>query len=297
MHSETFGDKLLLIFFYVITGLFALFCMLPLWVALAGSFTNENTLVREGYGLLIKDFDITSYKLLFTGTPTVFRAYGVTIVTTFFGTVLTVILTSSFAYPLTVKAVKYRNGISLFAYATMLFNGGLVPTYIMITKFLHLGDNILVLIIPGALNAYNMFLMKNYFKTIPDSMAESAKIDGATEIYIYFKIILPLSKPILATVALFAAMGYWNEWFKVLLYIDNQDLYTLQFLVMRLQQQVDFLTSSLAPAARAAMSGVTIPTIGVRLSTAMVSIGPIILLYPFLQKYFVKGLTIGAVKG
>lgn len=297
MRNDTFGDKLLLIFFYIVTGSFAIICMVPLWVALAGSFTNENTLVREGYGLLVKSFDTTAYRLLFTGTSTIYKAYGVTILTTFSGTILTLLLTSSFAYPLTVRAVKYRNRISLFAYATMLFNGGLVPTYIMMTKFLHLGDNLLVLIIPSALNAYNMFLMKNYFNTIPESMAESAKIDGATEIYIYFKIILPLSKPILATVALFAAMGYWNEWFKVLLYIDDQNLYTLQFLIMRLQQQVDFLNSSLAANARAALSSVTIPTIGIRLSTAMISIGPIILLYPFLQKYFVKGLTIGAVKG
>lgn len=297
MRNDTFGDKLLLIFFYIITGLFALICMAPLWVALVGSFTNENTLLREGYGLFIKSFDITAYRLVFTGTSTIYKAYGITILTTLLGTILTVLLTSSFAYPLTVKTVKYRNKISFFAYATMLFSGGLVPTYIMITKFLHLGNNILVLIIPSALNAYNMFLMKNYFNTIPESMAESAKIDGATDIYIFFKIILPLSKPILATVALFAAMGYWNEWFKVLLYIDDQNLFTLQFLIMRLQQQVDFLNSSLGANARAALGGVTIPTIGIRLSTAMISIGPIIMLYPFLQKYFVKGLTIGAVKG
>lgn len=297
MRNDTIGDKLLLIFFYAITGFFAFVCLIPLWVAFAGSFTNENTLVREGYGLIIKSFDITAYRLIFTSAATIYKAYGITILTTVLGTILTVLLTSSFAYPLTVKAVKYRNRISFFAYATMLFNGGLVPSYIMITKFLHLGNNLLVLIIPSALNAYNMFLMKNYFNTIPESMAESAKIDGASDIYIFFRIILPLSKPILATIALFAAMGYWNEWFKVLLYIDDKNLFTLQFLIMRLQQQVDFFNSSLGANARAALAGVTIPSIGIRLSTAMISIGPIILLYPLLQKYFVKGLTIGAVKG
>jgi len=296
-HDTSFGDRQLILFFRCVTGVFALMCVLPLWVALTGSFSNENALVREGYSLWVREFDVSAYKLLFSGNSAVWKAYGVTIVSTFFGVILTVILTSAFAYPLTVKTVKYRNRISLFAYATMLFNGGLVPTYILISRFLHLRNSILVLIIPGALNAYNMFLMKNYFATIPESLAESAKIDGATDIYIFFRIILPLSKPILATVALFAAMGYWNEWFKVLLFIDDTNLYTLQFLLMRLQQQVDFLNSSLGAAARSALGSVTIPTIGIRLATAMISIGPIVLLYPFLQRYFVKGLTIGAIKG
>jgi len=201
------------------------------------------------------------------------------------------------AYPLSVTTLKYRRRITLFCYATMLFNGGLVANYILTKRFLNLGNNILVLIIPGALNAYNMFLMRNYFSTIPESLAESAKIDGASELRIYFTIILPLSKPILATIALFTAMGYWNEWYRVLLYIDDRKLFTLQYLIMRLQQQVDFLTSSLNQSARQALGSMVIPTIGVRLATAMVSIGPIILLYPFLQRYFIKGVLIGSVKG
>jgi multiple sugar transport system permease protein/putative aldouronate transport system permease protein len=142
-----------------------------------------------------------------------------------------------------------------------------------------------------------MFLMRNYFASIPQSLAESAKIDGATDIRIYRSIILPLAKPILATIGLFAAMGYWNEWYKVLLYIDTRKLFTLQFLIMRLQQQVDFLSSSLNPAARSSMGSVAVPTIGIRLATAMISIGPIVLLYPFLQKYFIKGIMVGSVKG
>ncbi len=297
MHRNTASDRLLLFLFYLMTGSFAIICLVPLWVALTASFTNEGALVREGYGFLVTQPDLTSYRLIFTGTTSVLGAYGVTGVTTVCGAALTVLLTSAMAYPLSVKTVRFRNGISLFAYATMLFNGGLVPTYIMYTRMLHLRNNILVLIIPGALNAFNLFLMRNYFATIPESMAESAKMDGATDIRIFFRIILPLSKPILATIALFSAMSYWNEWYKVLLYIDKQELFTLQFLIMRLQQQVDFLTSSLNQQARASLGSVTIPTVGIRMATAMVTIGPIILLYPFLQKYYIKGLTMGAVKG
>lgn len=297
MQRNTTADRLLLALFYLVTGGFALLCLVPLWVALAASFTNEGALVREGYGFWVTQPDLTSYRLIFTGTTSVLGAYGVTGVTTVCGAALTVLLTSAMAYPLSVKTVKYRNGISLFAYATMLFNGGLVPTYIMYTRMLHLRNNILVLIIPGALNAFNLFLMRNYFATIPESMAESARMDGATDVRIFFRIILPLSKPILATIALFSAMGYWNEWYKVLLYIDKQELFTLQFLIMRLQQQVDFLTSSLNQQARASLGSITVPTVGIRMATAMVTIGPIILLYPFLQKYYIKGLTMGAVKG
>jgi multiple sugar transport system permease protein/putative aldouronate transport system permease protein len=266
-------------------------------VALASSFSNENALIREGYGLWVRSFDLTSYKLIFSGTDDVLNAYGVTIASTFFGVLATLMLTSSFAYPLTVSTVKYRNKIAFFAYATMLFNGGLVPNYILTTRFLHMKNNFLVLVIPAALNAYNVFLMRNYFASIPQSLSESAKIDGANDIRIYASIILPLAKPILATVGLFAAMGYWNEWYRVLLYIDNRKLFTLQYLIMRLQQQVDFLTSSLNPQARASLGPVTVPTIGIRLATAMISIGPIVLLYPFLQRYFIKGVMIGSVKG
>lgn len=297
MKYKSSGDKAMAVFFYIVAGVFALVCLMPLWVVLVASFSNEINLVHDGYSLWVNKFDPTAYRLIFTGSYTVINAYGITMFTTVCGVALTIFLTSSLAYPLTVPKLKYRNVISLFAYITMLFSGGLVPMYILYTRVLHLGNNILVLIIPAALGAFNVFLMKNYFSTIPESLSESAKVDGASEIYIYFKIILPLAMPIIATVALFSAIGYWNEWFKVMLFIDDAKLYTLQYLVMILQRQVDFLTSSLNAAARSSIGNIAIPTIGIRLATAMVSIGPIVLLYPFLQKYFIKGIMIGAVKG
>ncbi|MCL2060238.1 MAG: carbohydrate ABC transporter permease [Oscillospiraceae bacterium] len=295
--NNSVPDRLVGLIATAICFVFGLFCLLPLWVALVSSFTNENTLIREGYRLWISNFDLTSYKLIFTGTSEVLNAYRITIVTTIAGVSLTVLLTASLAYPVTVRTLKYRNHITFFAYITMLFNGGLVPNYILITRLLQMRNSIWVLIIPGALNAYNMFLMRNYFATIPASLSESAKIDGASDIRIFWIIILPLAKPILATIGLFSAMGYWNEWYRVLLFIDDRKLFTLQFLIMRLQQQVDFLTSSMNSAARAALGPITIPTIGIRLATAMISIGPIILLYPFLQRFFIKGVMIGSIKG
>jgi len=294
---DTPADHAVVVLCTALAVLFGLFCLFPLWTALVSSFTRETTLIREGYRLWPRDFDLTSYRLIFTGTSDVWNAYRVTFITTGAGVALTLFLTAMLAYPISVATLKYRKPITLFAYATMLFNGGLVANYILTKRFLNLGNNILVLIIPGALNAYNMFLMRNYFTTIPESLAESAKIDGATDMRIFFSLILPLSKPILATIALFSAMGYWNEWYRVLLYIDDNKLFTLQYLIMRLQQQVDFLTSSLNPAAKASFGSIIIPTVTVRLATAMVSIGPIVLLYPFLQRYFIKGVMIGSVKG
>lgn len=297
MKNKNLQDKILLFFFYSIVTIFSLICLAPLYIALVSSLSSETSLLKDGYGLLINDFSLTAYKLIFSGTNTVLNAYAVTTFTTVMGVFLTLILTSSFSYPLAVTTLKYRNTISLVAYITMIFSGGLVPSYILTTQFLHLHNNLLVLIIPGSLSAGNVFFMKNYFKSIPKALSESAKIDGASEIYIYFKIILPLAKPILATIALFASMQYWNSWYNVLLYIDDRNLYTLQYLIMQLQQQVDFLTSNLNPHALASMGSMVVPAIGIRLATAMVSIGPIIILYPFLQKHFIKGLTIGAVKG
>jgi len=297
MKNERLKDNMLLFFFYSIISIFSLICLMPLWIALVSSLSSETSLIRDGYGLFVNNFSVTAYKLIFSGTNTVLNAYGITIFTTVMGVFLTLFLTSSFSYPLAVSTLKYGSAISLFAYITMIFSGGLVPSYILTTKFLHMHNSILVLIIPGALSAGNVFFMKNYFKSIPQALSESAKIDGASEIYIYYKIILPLSKPILATIALFAAMQYWNSWYNVLLYIDDKKLYTLQYLIMQLQQQVDFLTSNLNPHALASIGNMVVPAIGIRLATAMVSIGPIIILYPFLQKHFIKGLTIGAVKG
>ncbi|SHO49330.1 carbohydrate ABC transporter permease [Anaerocolumna xylanovorans] len=289
-------DRIVLITAYVLTGTFAVICLVPLWMAFCASFTNENTLIREGYSLLIRHFDITSYKIIFTKTNTIYKAYLVTVSMTVLGTMLTVFFTALTAYPLSVKGLKYGGKINLYIYLTMLLNGGLVPNYILITRVLDLKDNFLVLIIPGMINAYNIFLMTNYFKTLPASLAESAKMDGATDFKIFIRIILPLSKPILATIALFAAMGYWNEWYKVLLYIEKPDLYTLQFLIMKLQRELDFLKSELGARAMEAMGNVTLPSLGIRMATAMLSIGPIVLVYPFLQKYFMKGIMIGSVK-
>lgn len=294
--KDKIADKLVSYTAYIITGLFAIICVIPLWMALCASFSNETALVRDGYSLWFNQFDLASYKIVLSKTGTIYRAYAVTIGMTVIGTGLTVFFTALTAYPLSVRKLRYGPRINFFIYLTMLLNGGLVPNYILITRVLGMKNSFWVLIIPGMLSAYNIFLMKNYFTSLPPSLAESAKIDGASDLKIFLQIILPLSKPIIATVALFAAMAYWNKWYEVMLYIEDPNLYTLQYLIMKLQREVDFLKSALGAKALEAMGNITLPSIGIRMATAMLSIGPIVLVYPFLQKYFMKGIMLGSVK-
>ena len=174
---------------------------------------------------------------------TIYRAYGVTAFTTIVGTTLAMIVTCALAYPLSVKTLKYRNGVNFYVYFTMLFHGGLVANYLLISKYLGMKDSIWVLIIPALVSPWNMFLMRNFFKSIDDSIAESAKIDGANDIYILFRIILPISLPAIATVGLFYAIAFWNKWFEAMLYISKEDLFPLQYLIMRIMNNAESPTS------------------------------------------------------
>ena len=225
---------------------------------------------------------------------TIYKSYGVTIFITVVGTVLAMLVTCALAYPLSLRSLKYRNHIAFYVFFTLLFHGGLVTSYILITKYLGMKDSIWVLIIPSLINPFNMFLMRNFFQSIDESLAESAKMDGANEIYIMFRIMIPISLPAMATVSLFYALAFWNKWFEALLYISKEDLFPLQYLIKRILENADF---SKQLAAGVSVPGYVAPTLTTRMATTIVTIGPIIFLYPFLQKYFVKGLLVGAVKG
>lgn len=292
--KEPFSDKLLLFVFYSIAALAAFACLYPFIQVVVSSFTDELTLVQEGYKLFPSKLSLDAYKTIFANSQ-ILKAYGVTLFITFFGTLLSVFVTAMAAYALSGKNLKYRNLFNSIFYLTMIFSGGLIPTYILITNYLQLQDNILVYILPAAFNVWNMFLLKNFFNEIPSEVIESAKIDGAGEMYIFVKIILPLSLPAIATISLFTALGFWNEWMASVLYINNPDLYSLQYLIVR-------MVNNISAAQNIGQTGlppgvVTVPANTLRLATSIITIGPIILLYPFLQKYFVSGLRVGAVKG
>ncbi len=288
---ERRGDRALLIVFYVIAAVFALLCLYPFVQVLMSSFADETTLVREGYKLIPSKFSIDAYRTLFASTQILF-AYGVTIFSTVAGTLLSLLVTALAAYALSGKRLKYRNVFNFFFYFTMLFSGGLIPYYILIKNYLHLTNTLLVYIIPGMFNVWNMFLLRNFFNDVPDSMREAATLEGANEFVIAFRIILPLSLPALATVGLFSALSFWNEWMASMLYMDNENLYTLQYLIVRMVNSISAASDlgGLPPGIN------TVPANTLRLATAIVTIGPIVLLYPFLQKYFVAGLRVGGVK-
>lgn len=293
--KQSTGDRVLVMFFYIFIAVFAAICITPLLLVISASLTDETTLNTLGYSLFPRQFSLDAYRLVMTAGD-IPRAYLVTIFTTVTGTAISMFLTCTVAYAMSVKNFRSRSALALFIYFTMLFNGGLVSNYLLIKKFLHIDNTILVLLLPSLCNAWNILLMRNFFNGLPDSLAESAKIDGANDIFILWKIILPISKPGIATIGLFYALSYWNEWYKCLLYIDtsHSELYTLQYLIQRILRQVNYASN--LPSEAAALQG-QLPTYSFRMATIVVTIGPIIMLYPFLQKYFVQGLTVGAVKG
>lgn len=292
--NRSLEDKGINLFSYLFMIIFSVFCVIPFILITSSSFSDEKALQTSGFVLIPKEVSLFAYRVIFQDNA-IFNAYKTTIIFTVLGTILCLILTSAMAYALSVKTFTHRNKIAFFVYFTMLFNGGLVPTYLLIAKYLHLRDDIMVFILPVLVNPFNMFLLRNFFAQIPDALAESAKIDGANDIYILWKIILPLAKPALATIGLFYALGFWNEWFTCTIYINNKDLYSLQYLIMKVLREVDFQNQM--NEMQGSMRNYVVPTNAARMATAVVTVGPIILVYPFLQKYFVKGLVVGAVKG
>ena len=290
------GDRVLNLFFYVFITLFAVICLIPFILVVSSSLAQEQALTANGYRLWPSEFSLDAYRLVMVSAD-IPQAYIVTIFITIVGTFLSMLFTCAVSYAMSVKNFKSRSVLALFIYFTMLFNGGLVASYLLITKTLMLQNTIWVLLFPSLCNAWNILLMRNFFNGIPDSLAESAKIDGANDIIILFRIIIPISLPGIATIGLFYALSYWNEWYKCLLYIDSNhsQYYTLQYLIQRILRQVNYAANQ--PAEAVGLNSITLPTYAYRMATVVVSTGPIILLYPFLQKYFVQGLTVGAVKG
>ncbi|ACT03653.1 carbohydrate ABC transporter permease [Paenibacillus sp. JDR-2] len=284
-------------FILLFLTLFSLSCLIPFWLVFMVSVTNENDLTRNGYTFWPQHFDWEAYRYLIHDSANIARAYGVTITVTLTGVVISLLITSAMAYALSRTEFPYRNALSFYVFFTMLFSGGLLPWYLVYTRFLHVQDTLLALIIPGLIGGFNIFIIRTFFtNSIPPSLVESAKIDGASEYRTYFSIILPLSLPVMATIGLFTIVSYWNDWFTSLVFINNEKLYSLQYLLNKTLMNASFL-QSIANKAYSNTANVTQPLESIRMAMAMVAIGPLVFVFPFLQKYFVKGLTVGAVKG
>ncbi|MCU6795546.1 carbohydrate ABC transporter permease [Paenibacillus sp. WQ 127069] len=277
-------------------SLFCLFCLIPFVMVISGSLSTEADIAKHGYTLVPLHPNLTAYRMLFLGAERIIDGYKISIFVTIVGTVLAVIVNYLGAYAMARRTLKYRNALSIFALLTLMFNGGLVPWYIICVNYLHLKDTVWALILPPLAQGFNLFLIRNFLQSIPEELFESSKIDGASEWRIMLQIIAPLAKPVLATISLFVALNYWNDWFLGLMFVDNQKLQPLQLMLRTIVSNVEFLKSSTNSAEMQRVSA-TLPTEGVKMAVTVITIGPIIFLYPFLQKYFVKGLMVGAVKG
>ena len=279
---------------YILVGLVAIICLLPFIMLISGSFSSEQAIRFTGYGLLPKEFTLEAYRIVFKYPEKIARAYGVSIFITVTGTVLGLFITTMAAYVISRKDFKYRNVISFFFYFTTLFNGGMVSTYIFYIQYLHLKDNLLALILPGMVNIFYLLIMRSFVAAVPIALVESAKIDGAGEFRTFLQIVLPLLKSGLATIGLFMALGYWNDWYNSMLFINNDHLYSLQYQLYKLLNDARVLRQL---ASEAGIVVDTVPIESMKMALTVVVTGPIVLLYPFVQRYFIKGLTLGAVKG
>ncbi|MEK0317820.1 carbohydrate ABC transporter permease [Cohnella sp. 56] len=278
----------------VIAG--CILCILPFVLILSASFSSNASIIQGGYSLWPKDFSLEGYKVIFQVPDEVLRAYGVTTLVTVVGTTLGLLLMTMAGYVLQRKDFKYRNVFSFFIYFTTLFGGGLVPYYMLINNYLKFTDSYYALIWPSLMTPFLIILMRSFISSaVPDEVIESSKIDGAGDFLIYWRIVMPLAIPGLATIGLFLALHYWNDWFSSALFINSTAKYQLQFYLYNIINTSSFLSSIGAGAGIILSDGV--PTETMKMSMAVVVTGPILFLYPFVQRYFVKGLTIGAVKG
>ena len=288
------GQTLFNIVSYTFLIILSFLCLIPFLMLISGSFTDEQAILLHGYSLWPETFSIAAYRMLFRFPEDIIRAYGVSAFITVSGTFLGLFFTSMTAYVMSRKDVKYRNRISFYFYFVTLFNGGLVANYIAMVRFYNLKNSYTVLILPLLMNAFYLIVMRSFLSSLPDSLAESAKIDGAGDFAIYFKIILPLSKPALATVGLFIALDYWNDWYNAMLFITVPEKYPLQYVLYNMLSTAEALSRI---SARSRIPIQNQPRESIKLAMACIATGPIILLYPFVQKYFIRGITIGAVKG
>ncbi len=282
---------------HIVMILLCIFCLFPFLILVSSSITSEMTLVREGYSVIPKNIDFSAYKYLLTSSDDIIRGYIITICVTVIGTVANLTLTILLAYPLSRRDLPHRNVFAFIVFFTMLFHGGIVPSYIMWSKYFHITNTYAALIIPNLMmGAYYVIMVRTYFQSnIPEAVLEAGRIDGAGEMRILGQIVLPMSKPIIATMVLLVGLVYWNDWTNGLYYINKDKYYSIQVLLNRMLQDVQFLMSSAS--SDSSELAKDIPSVALKMAVAVMGALPVLCVYPFFQKYFVKGIVVGAVKG
>ncbi|WP_125666893.1 carbohydrate ABC transporter permease [Paenibacillus baekrokdamisoli] len=273
-------------------------CVLPFLLLAISSISDEGSIIRQGYTFFPEKFGLGAYRYLWDHSEQLVRAYGITIFITVVGTASSLIITAMLAYPMARQGVPLRNLVAFLVFFTLLFNGGLTPTYLIYVQYIDIKNTVLALIVPGLLmNGFNVLLMRTFFMTtIPPALIEAAQIDGAGEFKIFCRIILPLSMPIVATIGLIQTIIYWNDWFNGMIYVTDSRLFSVQNILNRMLTDIQFLTESKF-SAQFGEAGANLPSTTVKMAIAIIGVLPIMVLYPFFQKYLIKGITVGAVKG
>ncbi|MBP7176497.1 MAG: carbohydrate ABC transporter permease [Thermoclostridium sp.] len=293
--SQISGTSNILLNLFFIMSSFI--CIAPIILVIMVSVTDEMEILRNGYSFFPKVFSLKAYEYIVASGQAIWRAYGVSLFTTIFGTLLSVLITCMYAYPLARNGFRYKTFFSFIAYFTMIFGGGLIPWYMVYTHIFKIKDSIWIMVFPYLLNAWYALIMRTFYKTtIHESIIESAKIDGAGEFRTFFTIVLPLCRAGLATIGLFCTLNYWNDWYLPLIFVNDPKRYNIQYLMYQYLLSIQFLSSS-SSFSHSSLAFKDLPSESARMAVAVLSIGPIIFAYPFFQKHFVKGLTIGAVKG
>ena len=283
----------------VILLIFTAICVAPFVLMISASITDEQTLIREGYKFWPSTISFDTYKFLWAKRETIGRTYIISIFVTFVGTLVNVTMTSLFGYPLSRKDFKWRNVFAFIVFFTMLFNGGMTASYIIWSRVFHIKNTIFALLLPNYLmGGMNILMVRNYYmSSIPDSILEAARIDGASEMQIYTKILIHLSKPVMITIALFAGMAYWNDWINGLYYITDEKLYSINVYLNNLMNNIQLLKQQSSLTEGASLAGMDLPSVGVRMAIAMIAVLPVLVIFPFIQNQLVKGVVIGGVKG
>lgn len=273
-------------------------CVYPILLIIGTSFASEDSLLEYGYRIFPKEISTYAYTYILSNTSTILRAYWVTIISTLMGTVLSVLVNALYAYAISRQEFKYRKFFTFYMFFTMLFGGGLVPWYLVCTRLLHLTDTIWALVLPSVCSAWNIMILRTFFiSTVPGAIIESARLDGASEMLTLFRIVFPISLPGLATIGLFAMLGYWNSYYNAMMLTNGPKWQNLQLYLYNILTNISMLEKTNGSVNNASVLLKSLPKEAARMAMCVVSIGPIILAYPFFQKYFVQGLTIGAVKG
>lgn len=283
----------------VVLGLMAIVCIIPFILMLSASFTSENALNVYGYSFWPQEFSLNSYLYLWQKRSTLLTCYVITIVIAMVGTGLNVFFTSMLAYPISRSNFRYRQIFSFLIFFTMIFNGGATAWYIIWSSVFHIKNTYFALLLPNLLmSGFNVLLVRNYYASnIPNAIWEAAKIDGASEPQIFFRIILPLSVPVTATVALFSSLAYWNDWINGMYFISKPELYNINVYLTKLMNNIEMLKNQSSLTQGLSMAALELPTVGIRMAIAIIAVLPVLLLYPLLQKYLIRGVVIGAVKG